>query len=122
MTATPERSLEQRRDALEYANHIRSFRAALKRSIKERQIKASVVLVDPPEEVETMRAYDLLLSMPHVGPKKASRWLYQARASHSKTIGGLSERQRCELLAMVEIQERTFGRFSRQAEPMQRAA
>jgi hypothetical protein len=96
---TPDRSLEQRLTALEYANEVRSFRAALKRDLKAGRVDWRDVLVgvDVDERLATMKVYDLLLAVPKVGRSKADRALHRHRISPSKTIGGLSGRQRAEL-------------------------
>lgn len=96
-TTTPERSLEQRRDALRRANRIRTFRAMKKREIKRRQADGRLVLLDPPPEMATMKVYELLVTLPKVGRVKANRALTSCRISPSKTLGGLTARQRDEL-------------------------
>lgn len=99
----PDRSLVQRMDALARANTIRSRRAELKREVKAGKDPRPAVrqLAAPASEFETMKVIDLLLSMPKIGRVKANKWLARARVSPSKTIGGLSERQREELLALA---------------------
>ena len=98
---TPERSLQQRMDALESANEIRSYRAKLKRDIKVGRTSVVHLLVDPPEEIETMKIFDLLLAMPKMGRVKVNKLLMQCRISPSKTVGGMSERQRDEVVSML---------------------
>jgi hypothetical protein len=41
---------------------------------------------------------DVLLALPKIGSVKAGRILADCGIAHSKTLGGLSERQRTELL------------------------
>lgn len=94
----PGRSLRQRMDALEEANRIRSLRAQLKRDVKAGRASAVALLLDPPEWIETMKAFDLMLAMPKVGRVKVNKILMVSRISPSKTIGGLSVRQRGELV------------------------
>lgn len=103
MTAptAPERSLAQRQEALQKANAIRSHRAALKDKIKHGEESIVGVLRDPGPLVHTMKVYELMLAAPKVGRVKANKWLSQARISPSKTIGGLSHRQRLELVAIL---------------------
>ena len=98
---TPERTLQQRREALENANRIRSARAELKRDIKAGRRSVVQLVGAPPEFIDSMRIFDLLLAAPKVGRVKANRWLSRARVSPSKTLGGLSERQRMELVALI---------------------
>ena len=55
----------------------------------------------PPEWVETAKVFDMLLAVPKYGRVKVNKILQQCRISPSKTIGGLSERQRTELVGML---------------------
>ncbi len=97
----PERSLSQRMDALTRANEIRSKRAQLKRDLKGGRTTISQVLLQPPEWVGTAKVMDMLLAVPKIGRVKVNRLLATARISPSKTIGGLSERQRAELVELL---------------------
>lgn len=100
-THAPERSLQQRMDALESANEIRTYRANLKKDIKAQRVSIVDLLLNPPDEIETMKIFDLLLVVPKMGRVKANKVLLQCRISPSKTIGGMSERQRDEVIAMM---------------------
>lgn len=100
-TTAPERSLTQRMDALQRANEIRTRRAKLKKDLKAARVSIAKVLLDPPDYVETAKVLDMLLAVPKYGRVKANKVLTQCRISPSKTIGGLSERQRTELVAML---------------------
>ncbi len=97
-SAAPERSLNQRMDALHRANEIRTRRAQLKRDLKAGRQSIHSLLLDPPEWLETAKVFDMLLAVPKYGRVKVNRVLQQCRISPSKTIGGLSERQRAELV------------------------
>ncbi len=99
--AAPERSLTQRMDALQRANEIRSRRAQLKRDLKAGRASIHDLLADPPEFVETAKVFDILLAVPKYGRVKVNKVLTTCRISPSKTIGGLSERQRTELVALL---------------------
>ena len=77
----PMRSLDQRMDALRRANEIRVRRA--------------------PGYVETAKVFDMLMAVPKFGRVKAARFLNQCRISQSKTVGGLSDRQRTELVGLL---------------------
>ena len=94
----PERSMAQRLDALAKANDTRGKRARLKRDLKASRRSALDVLADPPEYVETMRILDLLLAVPKWGQVKATQALRRCAVSPSKTVGGLSARQRAALI------------------------
>lgn len=96
-----DRSLAQRMDALGRANDVRMKRAALKKRIKAGKVEAGPVLWEPPQHVETMKVFDLLVTMPKIGRVKANKLLGQCRISPSKTVGGLTVRQRKELLMLV---------------------
>jgi hypothetical protein len=98
---TPERSLTQRMDALKRANEIRTQRARLKRDLKAGRIQIHGLLLDPPEYLATAKVFDLLLAVPKYGRVKVNRILTHCRISPSKTIGGLSERQRNELVSYL---------------------
>jgi hypothetical protein len=97
----PERSLTQRMDALKRANDIRTRRARLKRDLKAGRTNIHGLLLDPPEFLETAKVFDLLLAVPKYGRVKVNRILTQCRISPSKTVGGLSERQRGELVSFL---------------------
>jgi hypothetical protein len=51
--------------------------------------------------VQTAKVIDMLMAVPKYGRVKTNRILNQCRISPSKTIGGLSERQRAELVAQL---------------------
>ena len=99
--SAPERSLTQRMDALRRANEIRTRRASLKRDLKAGRTQIHGLLLDPPEYLQTAKVFDLLLAVPKYGRVKVNRILTQCRISPSKTIGGLSERQRSELISLL---------------------
>lgn len=97
----PERSLDQRMEALRRANDIRSRRAQLKKDLKSGEMDISTVISSPPEYVLTAKVFDMLLAVPKYGKVKATRFLNTCRISQGKTIGGLSDRQRSELLELL---------------------
>jgi len=100
-TAAPERSLVQRMEALQRANEIRTRRASLKRDLKAGRISIHLLLMEPPDYIETAKVFDMLLAVPKYGRVKVNKVLQVCRISPSKTIGGLSERQRAELISML---------------------
>jgi len=97
----PERSLNQRMDALARANRIRTKRAQLKRDLKAGRLSIHALLLNPPEYLETAKVFDMLLAVPKYGRVKVNKILAYCRISPSKTIGGLSERQRSELVSLL---------------------
>jgi hypothetical protein len=98
---TPERSLDQRMEALRRANGIRTARAKLKKDLKAGRVSIFELLESPPEYVMTAKVFDLLLAVPKYGRVKANRILNQCRVSPAKTVGGLSERQRREMISLL---------------------
>jgi hypothetical protein len=97
----PERSLNQRMDALKRANEIRTQRARLKRDLKAGRSQIHGLLLNPPDYLLTAKVFDLLLAVPKYGRVKVNRILTYCRISPSKTIGGLSDRQRNELVSFL---------------------
>ena len=96
----PLRSLDQRMEALKRANDIRVRRAQLKKDLKDGRVHVESILLDPPKYVETAKVFDILMAVPKFGRVKAARILNTCRISQSKTVGGLSERQRAELVGL----------------------
>ena len=97
----PERSLDQRMDALRRANEIRSRRAELKKELKSGRASIVEIIAAPPDYVLTAKVFDMLMAVPKYGKVKATRFLNHCRISQGKTIGGLSDRQRSELLELL---------------------
>ncbi|HMK91630.1 MAG TPA: integration host factor, actinobacterial type [Thermoleophilia bacterium] len=98
LNVAPARSLDQRREALRRANLVRSRRAALKVDLKKGKVTIASVLREPPEYLLTAKVLDVLMAAPKCGRVKSARIMEQCRVSPSKTVGGLSDRQRSELL------------------------
>jgi hypothetical protein len=96
----PLRSLDQRMDALRRANDVRVRRAQLKKDLKEGRVRIEQILGNPPEYVSTAKVIDILMAVPKFGRVKAARFLNTCRISQSKTVGGLSDRQRAELIGL----------------------
>ena len=99
-TQAPSRSLDQRMEALRRANDIRVKRAQLKKDLKLGRVKFEDILRDPPDYVSTAKVLDMLMAVPKFGQVKAKRYLTLCRISESKTVGGLSDRQRAELIGL----------------------
>jgi hypothetical protein len=96
-----ERSYEQRIEALNKANWIRTRRAELKRDLKAGRRQLVSVLLSPPEWIDTMKLADLMLATPKLGRVKVNKLLSRCKVSPSKTVGGASDRQRRELVGLV---------------------
>jgi hypothetical protein len=78
-----------------------SRRAQLKRDLKAGRQPIHDLLLAPPEYLQTAKVFDLLLAVPKYGRVKVNKILSQCRISPSKTLGGLSERQRGELVTLM---------------------
>ena len=95
---TPARSPAQRRDALRRANEIRIARAQLKRRPATGSVRITDILAAPPACTQTQKVDELLLALPKYGPVRVGRLLSHCRISPAKTVAGLSDRQRQELI------------------------
>jgi hypothetical protein len=94
-------SLERRRNALRRANEIRSARARLKQELRDGDASITALLAEPPEQLSTAKVVDLLMAVPKIGPVRATRLLRMSRISETRTVGGLSPRQRSRLLELL---------------------
>ena len=86
--AAPERSLDQRMEALKRANDIRTARAKLKKDLKAGRAEINALLLDPPEYVITAKVFDMSLAVPKYGRVKTNRILNQCRISPPRRLGG----------------------------------
>lgn len=59
------------------------------------------IIADPPDYLLTAKVLDIIMAAPKFGRVKANRIMDRCRVSPSKTVGGLSERQRRELIAAL---------------------
>jgi len=100
-TPAPGRSPEQRLRALAKANEVRLARAQLKREVATGRLALARVVADPPTCAQTAKVRELLLVVPRIGPARADRVLARCRIAYAKTVGGLSDRQRAELVALL---------------------
>lgn len=98
---TIERTLDQRMKALEHANAIRSLRSTLRRNLKDGSADVYRILDDPAPELHTMKLRLVLLALPKWGDVKTRNAMRTCRISWSKTLGGLSFRQRGEIAAYL---------------------
>lgn len=95
------RALAQRMGALKNANEIRTKRATLKRDLKAGRASIHDLLLEPPDFIHSMKIFDLMFACPKYGRVKVNKCLQLCRISPSKTIGGMSPRQRTELCSML---------------------
>jgi hypothetical protein len=105
-TAAPERTVVQRMEALGRANEIRTKRATWKLNVKHGQVDPLGVLLEPPPEFMSMKIVDVLLAMPKVGRTKANVFLRQVGVSPTRTLAGLTVRQRGELVSLAATMRR----------------
>jgi hypothetical protein len=98
---TPTRSTAQRLEALRNANAVRSGRAQLKKELATGTVMIADILIAPPQCATRQKVHDLLLALPGYGPARVARLLTQCRISPSKTVAGLSDRQRTELASRL---------------------
>lgn len=103
MTATVgiDRTVEQRARSLERANQIRFARARMKRQLRVGLVDETALLVDPPLFLRSMKVSRFLVAIPTIGDVKARLLMRQVGISEGKTVGGLSDRQRTELVILL---------------------
>ena len=73
-------------------------RAALKAQLKRGELSLATLIDDPPQYLASARVAELLRALPTYGPIKVERLLKRCGVSPRKTIAGLNERQRRELI------------------------
>jgi S13-like protein len=95
------RLAQRRLLSLARANEVRVERAHLKRALASGSVTFAEVLANPPACARTAAVGDLLLAVPGIGPAKSARALAHCRIADTKTIGGLSDRQRAALTHRV---------------------
>ena len=98
----PKRSPQQRREALEAGNHVRIQRALLKADLKRGDRSLADLLANPPGYLVSAKVLAVIMALPRYGRMLATGLLESCRINPSKTVGGLSERQRRELLRALQ--------------------
>jgi hypothetical protein len=91
----------QHLQALERANRVRLARAELKRRIGTGELSAAEVIMARPWEAESMTVMDLLMSQRRWGRTRCRKFLLSVPMTETKTIGSMTERQRCLLAALL---------------------
>jgi hypothetical protein len=97
----PERTLDQRRAALERANLIRTGRAQIKRDLKAGRVSITDLLTDPPACLLTAKVFEMLRHTPKYGRVKVNKCLAECLIAPAKTFGGLSDRQRDDIVSWL---------------------
>ncbi len=98
----PPRSHEQRLEALGEANRIRTYRAKVKRDLAAGRRDWHTILDDP--DFASASAYTVALTLPRLARVKVTEAFRRAAVAPSKTIGGLSPRQRVALTEQLAAQ------------------
>jgi hypothetical protein len=91
---------ERRMNALRQANQVRGLRAKLKQDLREGTVRLEQILATGADYLASAEVFDLLVAVPKIGPVKA-HLLTIARISPSKTVAGLSARQRARLIELL---------------------
>lgn len=94
----PQRTDEQRLAALTKANEVRVDRAKMKRCLRDGSMSALETLDDPPDFAMSMKAYAFLCALPKLGRVKTLAIMARCQIAETKTVGGLSPRQRKALM------------------------
>lgn len=97
----PERTRDQRMQALGRANGVRTARAKLKNDVRHGQSVVEVIR-HPPCYAVKMKVFELLLAVPSMGTVKVTKVLGECQVATTKTLGGLTDRQRFELVRCVQ--------------------
>jgi hypothetical protein len=95
----PDQTDAQRMDALRLANATREWRKTERRSMTRE--KAVRFIEEPPVMAVSWKVADLLSRIPYVAEVKAGRMMMLAAVSPTKTLGGLTPRQRRALIDLL---------------------
>ena len=101
----PDRTVDERKNALEEANRVRFARASTKRDLKSGELDIYDLLMDPSEELRGAKVEEMLLAMKGMGRIKVTRVLREAGISRSKTLVGLTHGQRDRLLGALGCED-----------------
>jgi hypothetical protein len=99
--AVMDRASQQRIDALARANHVRHWRAQLKRELRTGR-RLSPLLRKPPAELLSAEVWSLIVCIPSIGRIKAFRVLRHCRIGSTLAVNELSDRQRTALLEALK--------------------
>ena len=92
------RSQQQRLEALRKANEIRARRSKLKKDLATGKAQIHKIIANPPDYARAERLTVLLLALHGYGPARVNKLLLRTKISESKRLGGLTDRQRTELI------------------------
>ena len=105
MRRAPQRTADERRNALEEANRVRFARADAKRDLKSGHLAIYDLLMDPSEELKGAKVEEMLLAVKGMGRIKVTRVMREAAISRSKTLVGLTHGQRDRLIRVLGCEE-----------------
>ena len=94
--------LDQRNKALAKGNEIRIERAQIKKDLKARKITFQALLEYPPDSILDMPVLILVQAIPYFGISRINRVVRTCRISHRRTVSDLTERERTQLIAVIE--------------------
>ena len=101
----PQRTVQERRSALEEANRVRFSRARAKRELKSGELDIYDLLMEPSEELKGAKVEEMLHAMRGMGRIKVMRVLREAGISNAKTLVGLTHGQRDRLIRVLGCEE-----------------
>jgi hypothetical protein len=91
----------QRLHALQRANRVRIVRAAVKRQIATGGTSAAEAILGGAPEIQSMAVIDLLMSQRGWGRTRCLWLLTAIPLSENKTIGSMTDRQQCLVVATL---------------------
>ena len=99
----PDRTDDQRAEALRRAMAVRRERAALRAELKDGRVRAVDVIAGSPDNpaYAVLQVSWLLKALPGLGPVRADRIMTDIGISPTRRLQGLGERQRTELIAKL---------------------
>src|ERR671919_2426706 len=101
----PERTADERRDALEEANRVRFARAATKRDLKSGRLAIYDLLMDPSEELKGAKVEEMLLAVKGMGRIKVTRVMRETGGGRLEKPLRPPHRQRDRLIKALGCEE-----------------
>ena len=95
----PKLTAEQRKNALEKAQQIRSQRMEIRKQLKVGKLSLADILNDAENEIYAkMRVKYLLESLPQIGKITAAKLMEEIGIDEARRVQGLGSRQKAQLL------------------------
>lgn len=96
------------------AHRTKAARAKVRRELKARARSVDDLILNPPAAMQGLSIERTLLMIHRLGPHKVVRVLEMARVNRSRKLGALTDRQRRELLQVLdEFTPFVFGKPGR---------